>query len=1021
MKRFISALLSLVMAIGLLGYLPVRVEAVSSSGMTLSQLKTKFPEGKYWNGGNVDGYTSYACTCHNKGICIPNIYPCTCNHYQGGTQCNGFAKKLAYDAYGSHLSTWKTSTSASYVDSLKPGDVVFYNLPHWFMVISVSADSVTVGECNWGSRCVIKWSRTIKKSSIKGYNDLEIYIAPYALPGGDYVPPTPPATIDSGWPSGSIYCMTLQTSGNVPACTQHNGNLGESYMTATDKQRILEVYKDGWCKVRIQPWNGNANDYRDRYTKLGYFTTGKPYRWITAKTKTRVYYRSDLSGSPGYVDVGDNCMVINESGNYYQIVCPWNNNSYWWICWVSKSAFECSHTWNSGTITTNATCTAAGVKTYTCTQCGTTKTESIAALGHNYSGSYYYSAHPHEEYQMCTRCNAEKKTGKTQKLISCSTCHPEQKVIIKPMGGQYNGSSVDVDKYVKFGSTFELDVPTRAGHTFIGWAPDVYGNANVSIFGEPLIDDPAFCNSGVNNLYVYDKAKSGSVKIERMGTLNVKITCTGGAEPGYGGYLTSMSNGNCPKGRPNSTFYHVIYAKVPSGHYLTAVSNLNAGAKFTWLTRQEGTGEWQWYVYRIDCSSSCNDGTFSHIYIAGGEHSKSNPLVWYVGYNEIFDAGKSLGKNLAKFDSDAIWLYAVWSRNAYNLNFDANGGTNAPTSYSIYYDYEGGITYDKPTKENYTFLGWSKIKGATNPDYKPGDRIKISSDTILYAVWKANTFTITYNANGGSGEPVSQTKESGKALTLSSTKPTRLGYTFLGWATSASASNAQYNAGSSFTTDANTTLYAVWRKDEVITSDVNFELSSANAVPGSTVELTLKVAGTTKVDLLTVYNIVYDKSVLEFQGVSEYGDLVKKCALPDNAFDDSNMSFTMGYADSTTASGTIAVLKFKVKDNAPEKDIIISYEAVATKDRLPVESSVKTSVVSISKWLSGDFNEDGKINMKDAVYFIGWVGAPFLPQFQINHSFNADFNKDGKINMKDAVYFIGWVGAPFLPQFKIDW
>ena len=231
----------------------------------------------------------------------------------------------------------------------------------------------------------------------------------------------------------------------------------------------------------------------------------------------------------------------------------------------------------------------------------------------------------------------------------------------------------------------------------------------------------------------------------------------------------------------------------------------------------------------------------------------------------------------------------------------------------------------------------------------------------------------------------------------------------------------QYNAGSSFTVDANTTLYAVWRKDEVITSDVNFELSSANAVPGSTVELTLKVAGTTKVDLLTVYNILYDKSVLEFQGVSEYGDLVKKCALPDNAFDDSNMSFTMGYADSTTASGTIAVLKFKVKDNAPEKDIIISYEAVATKDRLPVESSVKTSVVSISKWLSGDFNEDGKINMKDAVYFIGWVGAPFLPQFQINHSFNADFNKDGKINMKDAVYFIGWVGAPFLPQFKIDW
>lgn len=303
-----------------------------------------------------------------------------------------------------------------------------------------------------------------------------------------------------------------------------------------------------------------------------------------------------------------------------------------------------------------------------------------------------------------------------------------------------------------------------------------------------------------------------------------------------------------------------------------------------------------------------------------------------------------------------------------------------------------------------------------NAEKKTGSTKKVDSCSIC-----CPTFTITYNANGGSGAPASQTKSSGKALTLSSTKPTKQGYTFLGWATSSGASSAQYNAGGSFTTDANTTLYAVWRKDAVVVSDVNFELSSANAVPGSTVELTLQVAGTTKVDLLTVYNIVYDKSVLEFQGVSEYGDLVKKCALPDNAFDGSNMSFTMGYADSTIASGTIAVLKFKVKDNAPEKDIIISYEAVVTKDRQPVESSVKNSVISISRWMSGDFNEDGKINMKDAVYFIGWVGAPFLPQYQINHSFDADFNKDGKITMKDAVYFIGWVGAPFLPQYKIDW
>ncbi len=160
------------------------VASAYSTGMTLTQLQAKFPEGKYWNGGNADGYTSYACTCHGQGICIAGTSPCTCNHFQGGTQCNGFARKLAYDAYGSHLSTWQTTSSSSYVDSLKPGDVVYNDSPHWFMVISVSSDSVTVGECNWGSRCVIKWSRTVKKSTIKGYDGLNIFIAPYSLTSG---------------------------------------------------------------------------------------------------------------------------------------------------------------------------------------------------------------------------------------------------------------------------------------------------------------------------------------------------------------------------------------------------------------------------------------------------------------------------------------------------------------------------------------------------------------------------------------------------------------------------------------------------------------------------------------------------------------------------------------------------------------------------------------------------------------------------------------------------------------------
>ena len=73
-------------------------------------------------------------------------------------------------------------------------------------------------------------------------------------------------------------------------------------------------------------------------------------------------------------------------------------------------------------------------------------------------------------------------------------------------------------------------------------------------------------------------------------------------------------------------------------------------------------------------------------------------------------------------------------------------------------------------------------------------------------------YTVSYNANGGTGTPSSQTKTHGVTLTLSSTKPTRSGYTFLGWSTSSSATSPTYYAGGSYTGNANVTLYAVWHK-----------------------------------------------------------------------------------------------------------------------------------------------------------------------------------------------------------------
>ena len=71
------------------------------------------------------------------------------------------------------------------------------------------------------------------------------------------------------------------------------------------------------------------------------------------------------------------------------------------------------------------------------------------------------------------------------------------------------------------------------------------------------------------------------------------------------------------------------------------------------------------------------------------------------------------------------------------------------------------------------------------------------------------TFTVSYNANGGTGAPASQTKTYGVNLTLSSTIPTRAGYAFKGWAKSSTGAVA-YPAGGTYSDNSAVTLYAVW-------------------------------------------------------------------------------------------------------------------------------------------------------------------------------------------------------------------
>lgn len=191
-------------------------------------------------------------------------------------------------------------------------------------------------------------------------------------------------------------------------------------------------------------------------------------------------------------------------------------------------------------------------------------------------------------------------------------------------------------------------------------------------------------------------------------------------------------------------------------------------------------------------------GTYS---ISGNGSATKTVTVTFRNFNT--DNGDSATKNVSFTVNVPAWT-------SYAIKYNANGGSGAPSSQTKWKDQTLTLSSTKPTRTGYTFKGWSTSSTATTATYSAGGSYTANAAATLYAVWQANTYTVSYNANGGTGAPANQTKTYGKTLTLSSTKPTRTNYNFKGWGTSASATTVSYAAGGSYTANAGITLYAIW-------------------------------------------------------------------------------------------------------------------------------------------------------------------------------------------------------------------
>lgn len=196
-----------------------------------------------------------------------------------------------------------------------------------------------------------------------------------------------------------------------------------------------------------------------------------------------------------------------------------------------------------------------------------------------------------------------------------------------------------------------------------------------------------------------------------------------------------------------------------------------------------GSGGW-WYVHFL--GTEFYKKTFTVDYNKAGSASFKVyvSFAWFAESPQVASE-KQLIDETVKLPS--IKAY-------YNITYNANGGTGAPSTGTKYEDKSYTVSSKKPTREGYDFVNWYVVKTqgmgdiakaitANTTTVKPGGTIAASKndDYTLIANWEKKEITIKYDANGGTGAPSNGVKKYNEAYNVPLKKPTRTGYTFINW------------------------------------------------------------------------------------------------------------------------------------------------------------------------------------------------------------------------------------------------
>ena len=326
-------------------------------------------------------------------------------------------------------------------------------------------------------------------------------------------------------------------------------------------------------------------------------------------------------------------------------------------------------------------------------------------------------------------------------------------VTLHANGGTISSGNVTSYNYGEGATLPAADNTTREGYTFAGWYDNevLTGNPITEISTDETGNRTYWAKWTINQYTITFDTDGGSEVAPITQDYGTAITAP--ADPTREGYTFTGWDKTIP-------------ATMPAGDMTITAQ---------WTVNQ--------YTITYDLDGGTAEGNPDTYTVETDAFTLKNPTrpgYTFTGWSGTGLTGEdNLTVTIPKGSTGNRSYTAHWSLNTYSITYDLNGGTASgnPTSYTVE---SATITLNQPTKTGYTFTGWSgtDLVGEDNltvtiPAGSTGDR-------SYTAHWSLNTYSITYDLNGGtvSGNPDFYTVESA-AITLN--QPTRIGYTFTGW------------------------------------------------------------------------------------------------------------------------------------------------------------------------------------------------------------------------------------------------